>query len=725
MEKQSVHALVIDDNPADFRRLQESLAHVYQVDFVFDRAGTLEAGIRRLQGGSYDLVLLDLSLPDTEGLEAVARVRLSAPWVPVVVLSGLDDEGLAVRAVQAGAQDYLVKGDMDPRLLYRSVRYAMERAQTLEELVESRERYALAVEGANDGIWDWDLRTGVIYFSHRWKSMLGYADAEIGDDPEEWFGRVHPDDLGTLKSRLDAHRRGVTAHFEHEHRMRHRSGRYVWMLSRGIAIHGRKGGASRMAGSQTDITERKAVEERLRHEALHDELTGLPNRAFFQDLLYRAIGRARRHPEYRFAVLFLDLDRFKVINDSLGHPAGDELLTLVARRLLLCLRPQDTVARLGGDEFTILVDAIDDLGDAVRVASRIQEELRIPFRIGGHEVFTSVSIGISYDDGRYQSPEDLVRDADIAMYRARSGGRAGYEVFDREMHVEALNLLQLETDLRRALERGEFLLHYQPVVRLADRRIEGFEALLRWSHPERGLLHPADFVSLAEETGLILPIGRWVLDEICRRLAGWGERHPGRIGVRISVNLTGRQWNEPSLISYLEERLDRYSIPPGRLGLELTESVIMQNPENTGRTAARLRDLGVDLLIDDFGTGYSSLSQLHRFPITSLKIDGSFVSRIQGNGENLEVVRSILGLARGLGMEVIAEGVETEAQAERLLNLRCDKAQGFLFARPMEHRVAEALLAGATGPQGRSPEPHPPGRERPSPRPDASGMGCS
>jgi len=694
MARQSIHLLVIEDDPAEFRLLRDLLSRALPAGFAPERAGTLDEGIRRLEGGPCDVVLLDLSLPDAEELEALARVRLSAPWVPVVVLSGRDDESLAVRAVQAGAQDYLVKGDIDARLLSRAVRYAVERAQTLAQLGESRERYALALEGANDGIWDWDLLSGRVYFSHRWKAMLGYADAEIGDDPDEWLSRVHPDDLETLRSRLDAHRRGAAPHFEHEHRMRHRGGRYLWMLSRGIAIRDPGGGATRMAGSQTDITERKAVEERLRHEALHDELTGLPNRAFFQDLLYRAIGRARRHPDYRFAVLFLDVDRFKVVNDSLGHGAGDELLTLVARRLLLCLRPEDTVARLGGDEFIILLDAIDGSGDGVRVASRIQEELRVPFRIGGHEVFTSVSIGIALDDGRYRRPDELIRDADIAMYRAKSGGRSGYEIFDREMHVEAVNLLHLETDLRRALERGEFVLRYQPVVRLGDRRIEGFEALLRWRHPRRGMLRPPEFVPLAEETGLIVPIGRWVLDQLCRVLADWEARHPGRPGVRLSVNVGARQWSDPSLVYDLEQRLAASFIPPGRLGLELTESIIMGNPEGTLRTAERLGALGVDLLIDDFGTGYSSLSQLHRFPVRALKIDRSFVAGIPGSGESREIVRSILGLARSLGLEAVAEGVETGKQAEHLRRLGCEIAQGFLFAHPMEAAQAEDLLDG-------------------------------
>ncbi len=693
MQSEELKLLLIEDNPGDARLLAEALREVAPDRFELIRTANLGEGLAVLGRGLPDVVLVDLSLPDAEGLESVERIAAAAPGTPVVVLTGLDDEDLAVRALQAGAQDYLPKGDLSGRLLLRSIRYAVERVQTLGALVESQERYALALRGANDGIWDWDLRTGEIYFSERWKAMLGFDETLVGTDPAEWFSRVHPDDEPALRSQIQAHLNGLTPHFEHEHRMRHRSGRYLWMLSRGAGIRDARGKMTRMAGSQSDISERKAVEERLRHDALHDELTGLPNRAFFSDLLHRALGRSDRNRTYAFGVLFLDVDRFKVINDSLGHVLGDELLRMIAGRVHLCIRPEDTVARLGGDEFTVLVEDIRDGSDAVRVADRIHRELTAPFNVQGREIFTSASIGIALSNTGYSRPEEMLRDADIAMYRAKSQGRSRSEVFDRDMHVEALRLLQLETDLRRALERGEFRLHYQPVVSLDDRRILGFEALARWDHPRRGLLLPKEFIPLAEETGLIVPIGRWVLDQVCRQLKIWRDRFPGHPGLTMSLNLSGRQWREPDLVAEVRDRCAEYGLDPEGLSLEITESVIMDTMGSVDAMASELRDLKVGLHIDDFGTGYSSLSYLHRFPINTLKVDRSFVEKLQRNGDNLEIVRSIVNLARSLNMDVVAEGVETEEQLSRLRELGCGKGQGFLFFRPLESGVAEALLA--------------------------------
>ncbi|HEY9750603.1 MAG TPA: PAS domain S-box protein, partial [Allocoleopsis sp.] len=373
-----------------------------------------------------------------------------------------------------------------------------ERKQAEEALRESQERYALAVAGANDGLWDWNLKTNEIYFSSRWQSMLGYQEGEISSSPNEWFSRVHPEDVERLKAQINLHLEGLSPHFESEHRMRHQDGSYRWMLSRGLAVRDADQKVSRMAGSQTDVTERKHVEEQLLHDAFHDVLTGLPNRSLFMDRLGLAIERSKRPGNNLFAVLFLDLDRFKVINDSLGHMIGDQLLIAIARRLEACLRGGDTVARLGGDEFTILLEDIVDIHDATRIANRIHQALQSPFNLQGQEVFTSVSIGIALSETGYDWPEDLLRDADTAMYRAKSLGRACHEVFDRTMHLRAVELLHLETDLRRAIERQELRLYYQPIVSLTTGRIHGFEALIRWQHPERGLISPAEFIPVAE-----------------------------------------------------------------------------------------------------------------------------------------------------------------------------------------------------------------------------------
>ncbi|MDQ3814282.1 MAG: diguanylate cyclase, partial [Armatimonadota bacterium] len=430
---------------------------------------------------------------------------------------------------------------------------ARQRSQRAIEA--SEERYALAAQGANDGLWDWNVKTDEIYYSPRWKSMLGYAENEIGASPDEWFNRIHPEDAKRVQAEMAAHRAGQKSHFESEYRMRHRDGTYLWVLTRGLAVRDATGTAYRMAGSQSDITERKVAEDKLLHNAFYDALTGLPNRALLMDRLGHALQRTKRKPDYLFAVLFMDLDRFKVINDSLGHLVGDQLLVAVARRLRTCLRPTDTIARLGGDEFTILLDDIRNADDAILVADRIQHELRLPFSIEHKEVFTGASVGIALSASGYVRAEDLLRDADTALYQAKSQGKARHEIFDAGMHVQAVARMQLETDLRHALERQEWCLYYQPILSLESGQVTSFEALVRWHHPERGLVPPATFIPVAEETGVIVAIGWWVLREACRQLRAWQTQYPGNEHLTISVNLSAKQFNQPPLVERIEEIL--------------------------------------------------------------------------------------------------------------------------------------------------------------------------
>ena len=576
---------------------------------------------------------------------------------------------------------------------YRGMmRDATERLRTAQALRESEERYALAARGSNDGLWDWDLARGAVYYSARWKGMLGYGGGEVGTVLEDWLGRVHPEDVERVRRELDDHLSSASDHFESEHRLLHRDGSYRWVLCRGVAERDGRGQATRMAGSLTDISDRKWAEERLVHDALHDTLTGLPNRALFTTLLDRAVIRLKRRRDTRFAVLFLDVDRFKNVNDSLGHMVGDQLLIEVARRLGACVRPEDTVARLGGDEFTILLEDIHDSADAIQVAERIQAEFISPVLVGSHEVFTSASIGIALSDTHYLRPEEVLRDADTAMYRAKSRGRARHEVFDADMHHTAVSLLRLETDLRRALERHEFGLAYQPVVSAATGRVSGLEALIRWHHPERGLVPPQEFIRVAEETGQIVPIGQWVLREACRQMHAWRAVLPNGDPVSVSVNLSPRQFGDPTLVDTVAGALADTGLPAAGLRLEITESILMDHAEASVRLLTRLKDLGVQVEVDDFGTGYSSLGYLHRFPLDALKVDRSFVSRVEVDAENREIVRTIVTLARNLSMAVVAEGVETEGQRAYLQGLGCDAMQGYLFAGPLEPAGVEALL---------------------------------
>jgi diguanylate cyclase (GGDEF)-like protein/PAS domain S-box-containing protein len=570
------------------------------------------------------------------------------------------------------------------------VRDITERKCAEEALRKSEERYALAAKAANDGLWDWDLKTNEVYYSPRWKSLVGFEEEEVRNSPQEWFSRIHPDDLDRLKLEISTHLEGITSRIEHKHRVRHRDGSYRWMLARGIAVRDGDGKAYRIAGSHTDITEQKQAEEQLLRDALYDALTNLPNRALLMDRLSHGLKRMRRTPGYVFALLFLDLDRFKVINDSLGHVIGDQLLIQIARRLESCLRPGDTVARLGGDEFVVLLDNIRDVHNAKLVADRIQGEMMAPFTLAGNKAFTTVSIGIAMSSDGYEKPEDIIRDADIAMYRAKSLGRARFEVFEQSMYVQAMAILQMETDLRDALQRKEFHIHYQPIVSLETGSVVSLEALLRWHHRERGLLLPCDFLPLAEETGMIIPIGEWVIRTVCSQIKTWQEE--GLPPLRVSVNISALQFREKDFVEMVSQILKKTALESHCLELEITESTIIENTEFAKAVLYRLKALGIHLSLDDFGTGYSSLSYLQHFPLDSLKIDNSFINRLQSGAASIEIIQAIVSLGKGLGMEVIAEGVETEEQLIHLKSLNCQKGQGYIFARPLDQMEIRKVI---------------------------------
>ncbi|MFV2007108.1 MAG: EAL domain-containing protein [Longimicrobiales bacterium] len=565
-----------------------------------------------------------------------------------------------------------------------------------KSLQESEARYALAVQGGNDGLWDWNLQTDKMHYSQDWARYLGYGPHDIGDSPDEWLTRIHEEDIERVKEELALHRRGGTPRFQSEHRLRHRDGSYRWIVARGIAERDERDRAIRMVGSITDFTERKSVEAQLTKGALYDSLTGLPNRAFFIELLDRSFNlmkrRAKHTEKYQFAILFIDLDRFKVINDTLGHAAGDELLVELSRRFLAAVRPGDVVSRIGGDEFCILLDGIKDSRDSTRVSERILDALRDPVDLESREIFPAVSIGIAVSEPGMTDPDQLLRNADAAMYRVKESGSGRYEVFDRRVHERAVMLLKVEADLKMALHSNQLRLDYQPIVSLSDGRVRGFEALIRWDHPEQGVVSPELFVPLAEETGLIVPMGWWVIREASTQMAEWVERFPELADANMSVNLAAKQIQQPDLVDRVTTTLQDVGLDPERLTLEISEVALLEDPAHNARVVHRLRDLGVQVEIDDFGTGYSSLSYLSDFRVSSVKIDRTFINKMGANGSESAVVEAVITLARGLGLRVAAEGVETDEQSTLLKELQCDDGQGFFYSHPLSPEKVIALL---------------------------------
>jgi len=567
-----------------------------------------------------------------------------------------------------------------------------ERTRAEQELRQIGERLALAAEGANDGLWQWNLRTQEFYVSGRWRAMVGLpADAAVGR-PESWLERVHPDDVEDLKATLKAHLAGQTDVFQHEHRIRHEDGTYRRFLCRGLAVTDARRRRDRIAGSLTDTTEQAIAQERLRSVGVLDPLTGLSNRSVFVAGLERRLAEARLRPVGSpFAALYLDLDRFKIVNDSVGHLVGDELLIAVSRRLESCLRAGDALARLGGDEFAILLSSLTDEGQANGIALRIQDVLSSPFSIGGREVFTSVSIGIAFGPAHYTTADEIMRDADTAMYHAKTRGKARHEVFDADMHARVRDRLSLENDLRRAIISNDFEIAYQPIVRLATGMCVGFESLIRWTRNGQ-IVSPATFVPIAEELGLIDALGTWILQEACCTFADWQRRFPAAGLDCITVNVSSRQLIQQNFVRVVQQAVHRAGLEPADLRVEITETALMDSPGEAALALRELRDFGVKVYLDDFGTGYSSLSHLHKLPVDALKIDRSFVASLLLPNRPA-IVESILALARTLNTSVVAEGIESDVQARELERLGCTHAQGFLFSRPLTTAAAEALIS--------------------------------
>lgn len=675
--------LVVEDESIVALDIQERLESL-----GYDVPTTVAAGEKAIEQAGLlrpDLVLMDIHLQgQMDGIEAADQIRRQF-GIPVIYLTANADHPTVERAKFTEPFGYVIK-PFEERELHTTIEIALYKHQSEHRLKESEQRYRLLAELSPEAII-LQIDDGIVYANPAAASLFGARSVEtlLGRAVADF---VHPDRRENFRAREQHLRENQQSDLKAEEFVRlDGQVRDVEVVMASVTY----GGQPATQILTRDITERRRAEEQLLHDAFHDSLTKLPNRALFLDHLKLAVNHCRRRKGYLFAVLFIDLDRFKVINDSLGHMVGDEFLITVARRLETCLRDGDTIARLGGDEFTILLDGIKDYGDAQRVAERVQEVLGEPFHLEGRELFITASVGIKYSGEGDEQPEDILRDADTAMYCAKTLGKAQYQVFDAKMHTRALTLLQIESDLRRAIEREEFHVNYQPIVSLESGRISGFEALVRWHHPERGVILPSEFVSVAEETGLIMQIDRSVLRQACLQMRKWQDALPGTKRMKISVNLSCKQFMQPLLVEQVMEILLETGLDPCSLKLEITESVMMEGRDYTMRVLERLSEAGIELSLDDFGTGYSSLSYIHRFPVSTLKIDQSFIKRIGGD-QNGEIVRAVVTLARNLGMEVVAEGIETELQLDQLRALNCEQGQGFYFSIPVDVELATALI---------------------------------
>jgi diguanylate cyclase (GGDEF)-like protein/PAS domain S-box-containing protein len=683
--------LLVEDNPGDARLLREMINEEGARNMEMTHALCMKDAERHLSDREVDIILLDLGLPDVEGVTAVQRIRAAAPRVPLVVLTGRDDEALAALALQEGAQDYLIKGQIDSRGLLRALRYAIERKTMEEALFVEKERAQVTLNSIGDAVVCTDMSGNITFLNFVAEKMTGWAWQEAAGRPMLEVLQIldagsrepapHPINVAVGVDR--------TVRLSSNCILVRRDGFETPIEDSVAPIHDREGKETGAVIIFRDVSTARAMAAQMTHSAQHDYLTGLPNRMLLNDRVTQAIVLAPRHSK-KVAVLFLDLDGFKHINDSLGHPTGDKLLQSIAKRLVACVRSSDTVSRQGGDEFVVLLSEMEQSEDAAISALRILQAVAEAHTIDYHDLHVTASIGLSVfpDDGK--DAETLIKNADTAMYQAKENGRQSYQFFRPAMTVRAVERQSIEENLRRALERREFTLHYQPKIRLRTGEITGAEALLRWTHPVRGSVSPAQFIPVAEDCGLILPIGQWVLREACKQARAW--LNAGLSLGTIAVNISSMEFRDDNFLESVFATLSETGLDPKLLELELTESVLMKRAESAATVLKTLRARGVQIAVDDFGTGYSSLSYLRKFPIDALKIDQSFVRQITAAPDDTTIVTAVISMGRSLKLRVVAEGVETREELAFLQTHLCDEAQGYYFSRPVLPQQFAILL---------------------------------
>jgi diguanylate cyclase (GGDEF)-like protein/PAS domain S-box-containing protein len=695
MSKKSIKILLlVEDNPGDARLLREMFSEQGSHNTELTHVECISEAERHLAERAFDIIVLDLGLPDAQGLVAVRRAHAAAPRVPLVVLTGLDDESLAAQTLQEGAQDYLIKGQIDARGLLRALRYAIERKAMEEALFVEKERAQVTLNSIGDAVVCTDISGNITFLNLVAEKMTGWSWQEAASRPMAEVLRIlDAASRETTPNPMDmAVGRNRTVHLPSNCILIRRDGFEIPIEDCVSPIHDRDGQATGAVIVFRDVSAARAMALEMTHSAQHDFLTGLPNRMLFNDRVSQAIGLAQRHMK-KVAVLFLDLDGFKHINDSLGHPIGDKLLQAIAKRLVDCVRGSDTVSRQGGDEFVVLLSEMEQPEDAALTARRMLKAVAEAHPIDQHDLHVTTSIGVSVypDDGL--DAETLIKNADTAMYQAKENGRQSFQFFKPAMNVRAVERQSIEESLRRALERQEFALHYQPKINLKTGEISGAEALIRWTHPTRGPVPPGQFIPVAEDCGLILPIGNWVLREACKQARVWLDA--GLPLGTMAVNISAMEFRDENFLEGVFAILTDTGLDARSLELELTESVLMKHAESTESILRKLRARGVQLAVDDFGTGYSSLSYLRKFPIDALKIDQSFVRQITSTPDDTTIVTAVISMGRSLKLRVVAEGVETQEELAFLQAHLCDEAQGYHFSRPvLPQQFAKLLKSG-------------------------------
>lgn len=706
---QRVDVLIVDDERINLRLL-EGVLRVFDLNIITVTSG-MEA-LELMNQHDFALVLLDVMMPEMDGFTTAEKIRENEGTrnIPIIFVTAISKEQRHVfRGYELGAVDYLFK-PVEPSILkskvntfvelHRKRRGLEEATRRLEGMVEELQASKQALEESEqryrtvaDYNYDWESwhdSTGKpLYISPSCERISGYSPERFMQDPGFMEQIIHRDDL-ELWRKFNA---GMEADEDQslDFRIFNKNNRMRWLSLVRREVVDEQGNPLGIRSSMRDITSRKLIENRVQHQALHDPLTGLANRTLLLDRVRQAMDRAQRLKSY-YAIVFMGLDRFKVINDSMGHSFGDKLLVNIGVRLSECVRKQDTVSRFGGDEFVVLLEELDSIQQAKDIVEKIVEAAKAPLDIDGREVRITASVGLDVARDATQEPTERVQNAHIAMYAAKAAGKDNVSVFNRKMRDKAVKEMTIESELRQALERKQFELYYQPIFDLTAMRLSGFEALIRWNHPERGMVGPGEFIHIAEETGLIVDIGQWVLKEATRTMKQWQKAHPDADGLTISVNISAKQFREAGLVESVRGILEHTGFPPKYLKLEITETVVMVDASDSVLKLEMLKDLGVILSIDDFGTGYSSMSYLQKFPIDQLKVDLSFVQRLDVDPESIEIVRAIINLAHGLSLRVVAEGIENRQQLHLLYSLQCDYGQGYLVARPLPEAKAEKFI---------------------------------